>query len=206
MALLIFYNVLWQHSCQSFKLNNKIVNECCCCCFCKLIAGVQVFNLTIPFFRAFVFPLVKWFPYRNLVHRFYHSTAATIRLKLKYELFGCCCLLFFQLRNETVNNWQPTTYKQCWMWAMGNKLLMYAMWNSCHSISAYVWCVLYTETHTSSNRSQWCVMCELLLTTSTQWCEHNVNTQLPATNRCLYVCAHVCEFSFSNVVGFFSFQ
>lgn len=52
-----------------------------------------------------------------------------------------------------------TTYKQCWMWAMGNKLLMYAMWNSCHSISAYVWCVLYTKTHTSSNRSQWCVMC-----------------------------------------------
>lgn len=99
-----------------------------------------------------------------------------------------------------------TTYKQCWMWAMGNKLLMYAMWNSCHSISAYVWCVLYTQTHTSSDRSQWCVMCELLLTTSTQWCEHNVNTQLPATNRCLYVCAQVCKFSFSNVVGFFSFQ
>lgn len=111
MALLIFYNVLWQHSCQSFKLNNKIVNECCCCCFCKLIAGVQVF------------PLVKWFPYRNLVHRFYHShsTAATIRLKLKYELFGCCCLLFFQLRNETVNNWQPTQHinsVECERWVI----------------------------------------------------------------------------------------
>lgn len=103
MALLIFYNVLWQHSCQSFKRNNKIVNECCWCCCCKLIAGVQVFNLTIfglPFF------LVKLLPYRNLVHRFYHSTVSTNRLNwnMNYSVVAVC--FFFQLRNETVNNWQ----------------------------------------------------------------------------------------------------
>ena len=112
--------------------------------------------------------------------------------------FDWIWIIIILLRNETVNNWQQTTYKHCWMWAMGNKLLICVLREIAAIQFQYTLrsvCILYSHSHAHHPCSEWyvlwCVLSFMILL--------NVNIQLPAMNRCLYVFA-----VFLKCRGFFS--
>lgn len=154
------------------------------------------------FFFKFNFQAVfflKLFPYWNLVQCF------IITIEYEFILMVVLLLLFFSIAEWNCQQLAVNNIKTLLDVRDGNKLLIYVTWNSCHSILVYA--QLYTShTHIVNCYTMICdvLWCVLSLTILRNDCERNVNIQLPATNRCLYVARTFVVFL--NVVVFFLFK